>query len=286
MKGKNMEIRSLSNTPTEVVHRTFLRAFSDYEVQLDLPIEKFIQMIKNNDLNFAYSVGAFERDELIGFIMGGYRQIDGLACCYDGGTGILPEYRQKGIGKKLVSAWLDRLQKMAVDRVILEVLENNTPAIELYKKAGFQIERTFSCCHYEGAAIQSSDHPYTLLDDIQTYIPLDCAPLLAFPPSWQNAKPAVVNDLESFAYAAVVESGQVVGYGLVHKVSGHIPQIGIRSDYSDKGLEAIILAELAQRTESRTFTYLNIEQGSSLERSLVGLGFERFIGQYEMVKKL
>jgi len=56
------------------------------------------------------------------------------------GMGVLQAYRHKGIGTKLVHAALEKAKTYGLYRIELEVFEDNLPAIELYKKFGFQVE--------------------------------------------------------------------------------------------------------------------------------------------------
>ena len=58
------------------------------------------------------------------------------------GMGLLPEYRGRGIGMRLLRATLDKARENHLERVELEVFEPNTRAIQLYRKAGFAIEGT------------------------------------------------------------------------------------------------------------------------------------------------
>ena len=53
-------------------------------------------------------------------------------------TGILPEYRGRGLGKLVVTAGIDQLQNRGVRATRLTVDADNTPARELYLKLGFQ----------------------------------------------------------------------------------------------------------------------------------------------------
>ena len=82
-----MEIKSLGNTTLEEVYTAFGRAFGDYEVPFDLPIEKFAEMLATRDVHFDLSIGCFDAGELVSFILCGYRRIGALEWCYDGGTG-------------------------------------------------------------------------------------------------------------------------------------------------------------------------------------------------------
>jgi L-amino acid N-acyltransferase YncA len=56
------------------------------------------------------------------------------------GMGLLPEFRRKGLGKKLVQRTLAAARDFGFHRVELTVREDNLNAIELYKKFEFEIE--------------------------------------------------------------------------------------------------------------------------------------------------
>lgn len=51
---------------------------------------------------------------------------------------VLPEARQKGIGKALLQDFLLQMDRQAVNIVFLEVAEDNSVARSLYRKTGFQ----------------------------------------------------------------------------------------------------------------------------------------------------
>ena len=56
------------------------------------------------------------------------------------GMGLLPQFRRQRIGTHLIRATLQAAQSLGLHRVELTVRENNTSAIALYKKVGFEIE--------------------------------------------------------------------------------------------------------------------------------------------------
>lgn len=278
-----MEIKSLGGSTMEQVYTAFGRAFSDYEVRFDLPLAKFEEMLTTRDVNFDYSIGCFDGEELVSFILCGYRKRGDLQFCYDGGTGTVKEYRQQGIGKKLVNAWLEDLRRHEINQVILEVLENNAAAITLYHKAGFQVSRTLPCYRRPKSEVPVTATPYAIDDNIQHYLTLDTTELLTFQPSWQNAKESVLNVIDRYAYVGIMDGDCCIGYGLVHTVSGNIAQIGVAAAHRNTGLEHVLMSELAQRTNSESLTFVNVEQGDYIEEKLRTAGFDRFIGQYEMI---
>jgi ribosomal protein S18 acetylase RimI-like enzyme len=56
------------------------------------------------------------------------------------GMGLLPQFRGRGIGTKLIRSALAASRAFGLHRVELTVREHNSSAIELYKKEGFEIE--------------------------------------------------------------------------------------------------------------------------------------------------
>lgn len=56
------------------------------------------------------------------------------------GLGVLPAYRGRGIGKKLMQAAIDSAFAKGLTRIELTVREKNANALALYKKLGFETE--------------------------------------------------------------------------------------------------------------------------------------------------
>lgn len=56
------------------------------------------------------------------------------------GMGLLPPFRGQGIGADLIRRSLAAARAFGLHRVELTVRENNTSAVELYKKVGFEVE--------------------------------------------------------------------------------------------------------------------------------------------------
>jgi RimJ/RimL family protein N-acetyltransferase len=65
------------------------------------------------------------------------------------GMGLLPDYRGRGIGTRLLSACLNRTQTTALEKIELQVFADNAAAIALYQKLGFQTEG----CKHRGRKI-------------------------------------------------------------------------------------------------------------------------------------
>ncbi len=57
--------------------------------------------------------------------------------------GVLPEYRRRGIAKKLFTAGIQSIRELGGEIVFLDVIAGNLPAYQLYEKMGFE--------HYTGS---------------------------------------------------------------------------------------------------------------------------------------
>jgi ribosomal protein S18 acetylase RimI-like enzyme len=63
--------------------------------------------------------------------------------------GVSSTQRGKGVGKKLLNAFIEACRSHGYHSVILSVETDNSPAISLYEKEGFKVIRTFSEGHYQ-----------------------------------------------------------------------------------------------------------------------------------------
>jgi ribosomal-protein-alanine N-acetyltransferase len=63
---------------------------------------------------------------------------------------VLPEHHRKGIGYALVQEAMQAMKSYKVKECYLEVRTSNSPAIELYRKLGFEVTRTIRDYYADG----------------------------------------------------------------------------------------------------------------------------------------
>lgn len=63
---------------------------------------------------------------------------------------VMPDFRRMGIGNSLVEQAITALQGHHADECYLEVRTNNYPAIDLYRKMGFEVTRTIPRYYFDG----------------------------------------------------------------------------------------------------------------------------------------
>ncbi|HEX9908951.1 MAG TPA: GNAT family N-acetyltransferase [Thermoplasmata archaeon] len=113
--------------------------FTDYIIPLRSTREFFI--------DFQKSVGGRLSDVLVAIHKGnivGYANtvIDG-AEAWIGGVGVVPAMRGKGIGTRLMMASEDVCRRRDVSEIILEVIEGNSKAQQLYERLGYRFARKY-----------------------------------------------------------------------------------------------------------------------------------------------
>ncbi len=109
------------------------------EVEIDA--EKQRDTIRKN-INDASSFlfGAYNNGKLIGFISGSRGQFSRNKHVAGFVIGVLKEYWGKKVAKKLMDAFIEWSNDVGIERIELEVVEDNDRALAFYNAYGFKIE--------------------------------------------------------------------------------------------------------------------------------------------------
>ena len=282
--GWRMEIKSLATSSDSQIRDTFVDAFSDYEVKMDMSLEKFQEFCQSRSVERSYSLGCFDNDVLVGFGLTGFRETKGQRYFYDSGTGVIPGYRGKKIGNALLKELIALMQEKKIDLFLLEVLENNAPAIALYEKHGFRKTRRLLCFEAMKEDLKHDGASYVKFETTDA----DWGKLAGdnrfqlYEPTWQNALPSLKNVSEKYVCVKMLEGSQPIAFGFIHKVRGNIPQIGILDGYRNSDVLNELVCSLTQHTTSEKIVMLNVEDGSVLGPLLTEAGFQNDVNQYEM----
>jgi len=282
------DYKTLEHTAMENIHETFIDAFSDYQVKIDLPFWKLENMLTRRGYDAKASMGAFDKEQLVGFILNGLRDWNNKKTVYDTGTGVIQNYRKQGITTTMFEKSKEILIENNIACYLLEVIKTNTAAFELYKKQGFEIVRELECfnlnkCNYKATSNYKVEHA----DDFSEEMWNEVSSFWDIKPSWQNSIDSVKAVKESFIYSVVKDNDRIIGYGIVDKRTGDIPQIAIHKDYRGKGIGKSIIADLIENTEAEKVAIINVDGScKSMIDILLHLGFKHLVGQYEMILNL
>lgn len=281
-----IKYKTLEGVCYKELYDAFLKAFADYFVSFDMGVEQFVsKMLKRKSYHPGISVGAFIDGQMVGFVFNGLRNLNGVKTAYDCGTGIIPEYRSKGIGNKILKATEEILIQKGVRQYLLEVIQENGPAVKLYKKQGFEITRELNCYDLKiSDCVENGDESLELADVRGiNYHPA----FFDFQPSWQNAPESVLEIPDKFSCVVCKEANMTIGYGIIETETGDIPIIAVHPAWRRKGVGKRILNKLLSINQSDNIRAINIESTAiSANDFLRSAGFIQNIDQYEMVKKL
>lgn len=120
-----------------------IEKMSEEHIPSLVELEKICFSVPWTENGFAEELGnAFARffvAELNGKIAGYIGSHNILGEVYITNVAVFPDYRGKGIAKKLIKKILDLSYEERADFVTLEVRKSNASAINLYKNTGFEI---------------------------------------------------------------------------------------------------------------------------------------------------
>jgi len=263
---------------------TFLEAFGDYAIDISqYNAEIFINRAKKNSVDFESSVGLFYGDRMVGYTLIGTDAWDGVPSAYDIGTGITKPHRGKGLARGMFEHALPRLRSIGVRTFVLEVLQQNEPAIKAYEKTGFHITREFDCFELEWKKITGgkSDAIVPLeRDRVEVF-----EDALDWRPSWENSLASIGRIPDELSLFGALRDGVPRGMIVYYPALNWIMCIAVDRAYRRKGIGTSLVRHLAGslRCGAPSVRLVNVQHDDSgMIAFLCGLGFERFVSQYEM----
>ena len=278
-----MQIRTLTAQYTDDLLKAINNAFADYIVPYQLNIEQLMAKVVSENIQLELSLGVFEEENLIAFMMHGVREQNGRTVMYNAGTGVLPEYRRQGLVSKMYNYILSILKESQAEKIVLEVIESNQSAIRAYEKNGFAITRKLLCF---GGEIQTNVTSNTCSIQILDNLSYDVfQSFWDVKPSWQSDNPSM-DVMKPEAFGAFVND-KLVGYILFNPINKRLYQIAVAPAYRRKGIGTQLLARIQQQIPQENVQFNNIDvRAENLKSFLEKHGLANIINQFEMVKEL
>jgi ribosomal protein S18 acetylase RimI-like enzyme len=104
------------------------------------PFERFERFVNQNVVGDAVQFVALDGDTVVGWCDIFPEWGDAVRHGGSVGMGLLPAYRGRGLGGRLLQACLDKARARGLTRITLQVRADNERAIALYRRLGFEIE--------------------------------------------------------------------------------------------------------------------------------------------------
>lgn len=287
-KTASWECRFLDDSYFDVLFEVFNKAFSDYDLHVYLTEQQFRNHLALNSVDLRDSVGVFVDGTLSGFTLNGSGDWRGMPTVYDAGTGVLPEFRRRGIGLYMFEEMMPIFIARGMKQVLLEVIQTNHRAIGLYLKLGFTTVRELSLLEEVNGL--NFDHPNQDVVIGSAFEP-DWEVFSTFwdgEPSWQNTIDAMERSRSNKELLTARIDGRIVGYVIFSTKVGRVAQIAVSREMRRKGIGTRILLEMAKRTDDgRRMSIINVD--TQLEDDIKffnNRGFIEKMRQFEMVRQL
>jgi ribosomal protein S18 acetylase RimI-like enzyme len=281
-------IKSLGKTDFDTLFTAFNAAFRDYEMQVNK--HELSVMLQRRGFDAELSFGAFEDEKLVSFTLNGSGLFNGIKTAYDTGTGTLEEFRGRGLATQIFDFSLPFLKQTGIRQYLLEVLQHNTKAINVYKKLGFKVSREFSYFVQDADKVLVSAHLLPskyVIREIDLSRKQEMVLFWDFIPSWQNSFEAILRRPDDFVMRGVFDDTKLAGYGILDPNSGDITQIAVSNDYRRQGIGSGIFNELLKCNRFKTVKAVNVEIScTSMKQFLVSKNIPEKGKQFEMIREL
>lgn len=275
-----MEIKSLQGVHIKDIVNVFNESFSDYFVPFKLTEEQLSAKMTADKTNLELSVGVFEDQQLIAFILHGFDLINHQKVVYNGGTGVIPNRRGVGLTKQMYLFSLPVLEKKGIDQVILEVISQNIQAIKSYEKSGFRTTRELAC--FKGDFSYSKINQEVQVNTLEGYDWKSMEVFWDIQPTWQNSKNVMDELRETNISLGAYIKGQLLGYLIYNPQSKRIQQIAIHQDFRRNGIASTLISHVSKEFGS-TFSVINIDKKAKNVISFFNsIGLENYLDQLEM----
>ncbi len=131
----NQEFIFLNNKNIEIFYEIFSSNFKEDSYENNIDIESFKKQLEYLSIKENNSFFLKDNNKIIGFLLGAIRR----DICYISSVIVLKEFRNKGYGEILLEKGLILFEENNCKIIKLEVLQDNSNAINLYLKKGFKI---------------------------------------------------------------------------------------------------------------------------------------------------
>lgn len=271
--------RNLADVSLEEILDCFNASFKEYFVPLQLTMPLLNRKIKTEAIDLHLSVGAFENDTLIGFILHAVDQIDEQLVAYNAGTGILPSHRGMGITAVMYEFAIALLRENHIQKSILEVITENVYALQAYKRAGFIIKRKLESFKLEKRIFAESactveEWSLSQFDKLQQHP--------EWLPAWQYSNNSVSRSGSDYGLHVVCRKSNPIAYCISNLQTGRIAHFGCAC-FSEYDRELKGLFAYANNNAAKSLSVIHVDQTADNSIAyLQSIGFTVFLSAYEM----
>ncbi|RXM40483.1 GNAT family N-acetyltransferase [Chryseobacterium sp. CH21] len=281
-----MEFKTLTNITIDELLSVFNHSFSDYVIPFHLTKEVLISKIAAEKLDMNISAGAFEAGKLVGFILQSEKIENGKKIIYNGGTGVVPESRGKGLVRRMYDFIIPVLKERNADILLLEVIEGNQNAIRAYENLGFAIVRRLLC--FRGNIKKGNGNAEISIKDMKTFQWELLCSFWDIEPSWQGSVFVLEPMPENYITLGAYDGERWVGYIVYGPVSRKIYQIAVDKNYRNQGIGTMLFNAILESNGGEAVILNNVDDSSEELSKFLSekIGLTNWLSQFEMKRPI
>lgn len=265
----------------DALYDCFLAAFANYFVHFQPEKEAFRhRLFQKLNLKPELSAVIWCHEQISGFILHTLAKQDGLLTTYNGGTGLRPEIRNRGLMHQLYEDLIPKLRDAGAQRVLLEVIVQNKPAIQLYRKLGFEIQRNLLC--FKGIPKASAETRFVQIKQVKD-LPYINEAFWDFSPSFMDTSSQLQRHLSFETILELSYQERPVAYIIFQESLGRISQLAVSQEYRGMGFGGLLVNAAYELSGQKPISILNIpDTATDTISALQKIGLKMEIKQYEL----
>ncbi|MGE8433880.1 GNAT family N-acetyltransferase [Chryseobacterium joostei] len=280
-----MEFKTLKNFDVEELLSVFNLSFSDYVVPFHLTRELLDFKIATEKIDLSLSVGAFENDKLVGFILQAEKIENGVGMAYNAGTGVVPEGRGKGLVRKMYDFIIPVLKERNINTLILEVIDGNQKAIRAYENLGFTIVRRLLC--FNGNISLTPDRSEIVIKELADFQWETFRSFRDIKPSWQGSDFVLKDMKKDCTILGAFKDEILVGYAIYNSIVRKIYQVAVDKNHRKQGIATVLFDAIKNDINGQAVSLNNVDEISKDTSSFLSkIGLENKVSQFEMKRTL
>ncbi|AZA78062.1 GNAT family N-acetyltransferase [Chryseobacterium sp. G0186] len=280
-----MEFKTLKNIDLEELLSVFNHSFSDYVIPFHLTREILDFKIATEKIDLSLSVGAFEDDCLVAFILQAEKIENGRGTVYNAGTGVIPESRGKGLVRKMYDFIIPVLKERNINTLLLEVIDNNQQAIRAYENLGFTIVRRLLCFH--GNTNQAHHNSEVIIKELADFQWEKFSSFWDVEPSWQGSAFVVKDMKKNCIILGAFKDEKLVGYVVYNSTVRKVYQIAVDKNHRRQGIGSILFEVIKNNINGQPISLNNVDEISEdTAIFLQKIGLNNHVSQFEMKRSI
>lgn len=270
------------------------QVFQDYVVPIKWDILDFELDARENSLSFEDSFVFFKSNEPVGFIVLGLRndvaRIDAM--------GVVKEVRGTGLANYILEYAFEHLKWKKINKVILEVAEEDQRAVRFYLKNGFRHVRylkslILSTKNSEVDIKTESELEYEFQksDNKEIHeLALEAKFLFKRSPNWQRDPLTLLLAEDRYRNELIIEKHKTVGYlvwGITSSNFAFVVDFSpVVHDKEPENLLLDIIKHIHAESGVENIQIMNVPEDDLIYDAAKKVGFSVFITQQEMERKI